>query len=341
MTTIPLARIHAPNDIRVDQVELPAVGADDVLVRVHRCGICGSDLSYAKIGGIPGAASPFAFGHEFAGVIEQVGASVSGYQVGERVVVNPMAGGNAIGADGIAGAFSPLVVYRNAVAGAAGLIKLPAELDFDLGALIEPLSVGMHAVNQSRIAAGDKVTVVGSGPVGIAAAVVAKYFGGDRVTVVDLSDKRLAIARQMGLQTFKADSGDLRQFLMQQHGTVTNNPMLGEQPGTDVFIEATGVGSVLQNICQIARKGARVTVVAVHFTPVEMDMINLLMRELIITASYEYPNEFPDVMEMLSSGEVDVRPMITHHFPLSDFNAAFAQAQRQNEALKVLVDCQS
>jgi threonine dehydrogenase-like Zn-dependent dehydrogenase len=185
------------------------------------------------------------------------------------------------------------------------------------------------------------VVVFGAGPVGLAAAIAAKYFKAEKVIVVDLSEKRLEVARQLGLITFKADSGDLKEFLMGQHGIVTNDPLLGEQPGTDLFIEATGAGQVFQRICETARKGARIVVVGVHFAPVELNMINLLMKELVITAATQYPVEFPLVIEMLLSGEVDVSPLISHRFPLSHFDEAFAQARRQDEAMKVLVDCQS
>lgn len=341
MSTMPIARIHAPNDIRIDQVDRPVAGPDDVLVQIQRCGICGSDLSYVKIGGIPGAAKPFALGHEFAGTVIEAGKNVRHVQVGDRVVVNPEAGANGIGSSGLKGAFAPYILFQNAAAHPEGVLKLPPELDFDLGALVEPLSVGMHGVNQGRVAAGDKVVVFGAGPVGLAAAIAARYFKAEKVIVVDLSEKRLEIARQLGLTTFKADSGDVREFLLEQHGIVTNDPLLGEQPGTDVFVEATGAGPVFQQICATARKGARITVVGVHFAPVELNMINLLMKELTITAATQYPVEFPMVIEMLLSGEVDVRPLISHRFPLSRFDEAFAQAKRQDEAMKVLVDCQA
>jgi 2-desacetyl-2-hydroxyethyl bacteriochlorophyllide A dehydrogenase len=341
MSTMPTARIHAANDVRIDQVARPAAGPDDVVVQIHRCGICGSDLSYVKIGGIPGAAMPFALGHEFSGIVIEAGSNVSHVEVGDRVVVNPETGANGIGSQGLKGAFAPYIVFTNAAAHPEGILKLPAELDFDLGALIEPLSVGMHGANQGKVAADDKVVVFGAGPVGLAAAIAAKYFKAKNVIVVDRSEKRLEIARQLGLTTFKADSGDLKEFLMAQHGVVTNDPLLGEQPATDVFIEATGAGPVFQQICATARKGARIVVVGVHFAPVELNMINLLMKELVITAATQYPVEFPHVIEMLLSGEVDVRPLISHRFPLSQFDEAFAQAQRQDEAMKVLVDCQS
>lgn len=341
MSTMPLVRIHGPNDIRIDQVERPRTGPNDILVQIQRCGICGSDLSYAKLGGIPGAAKPFALGHEFAGIVVETGNNIQHVAVGDRVIVNPEAGSNRIGSSGLKGAFAPYILFNDAASHPEGVLKLPPELDFDLGALVEPLSVGMHGINQSKISAGDKVVVFGAGPVGLAAAIAARYFKAEKVIVVDLSEKRLEIAQQLGLITFKADSGDLKTFLMEQHGIITNDPLLGEQPATDLFVEATGSGPVFQQICETAGKGARITVVGAHFAPVELNMINLLMKELVITAAIQYPIEFPQVIEMLQSGEVDVRPLISHHFPLSRFDEAFALAQRPDQAMKVMLDCQS
>lgn len=345
MDRIPLARIHAPGDVRLDLSRRPRPGPDDALVQVERCGICGSDLTYARLGGIPGTASPFTFGHEFSGRISEVGENVRHLRPGDRVVVNPEAGGNRIGSSGLKGAFSPYVLFENAAGHPEGILPLPPELDFDLGALVEPLAVGMHGANQGRVTQGDRVAVFGAGPVGLAAALAARYFGAADVLVIDLSERRLETAREMGLATFRAGDKDLAPHLAphltERHGSVTNDPLLGEQPATDVFIEATGAGPVFREACAVARKGARIVVVGVHFQPVELDMINLLMKELNITAATQYPVEFPRVLEMLRSGAVDARPMISHHFPLSRFGEAFARAGDRDRALKVMIDCQA
>ena len=340
MNSMLQARIHAPGQIELDQVAKPVTGANDVLVKVENCGICGSDLTYAKIGGIPGAASPFALGHEFAGTVVETGINVSDYQVGDRVVVNPDRGDNAIGSGGIQGAFARYVVYRDATTHPEGLLKLPDELDFETGALVEPLAVGMHAARQGRIAPGDKVAVLGAGPVGLASAIAARHLGAAEVLLADLSDHRLQVAREMGFGTVQPGDNDLAAQLRHAHGVVTNDPLLGEQPGTDVYIEATGAGSVLQEITTTARKGARIVVVGVHFAPIEFNMTNFLIRELQLIASMAYPDEFPEVMAMLLSGAIDVTPMISHRFPLSRFDEAFAQAQQADKAVKVMVDCQ-
>lgn len=341
-TSIPAARIHAPGDIRLDRVSPPTISDDDVLVRVHYCGICGSDISYARLGGIPGAHQPFAIGHEFSGVVEATGANVRQLKPGDRVVINPEAGGNGIGSSGFQGAFAPFVAVRDVVHHPQSVLPLPGELDFELGALVEPLAVGRHAANQGRIAPGETVAVFGAGPVGLAAAIAARHLGAEQVCVIDRSEYRLGIATALGLETLLAsEAADFSAAgLKSLHGSVANDPRLGEQPGTDLYIEATGAGPVFQQICGTARKGGRIVVVGVHFAPVELDMVNMLMRELQITAAMEYPREFPQVLEMLQSGSVDVRPLISHSFPLSRFDDAFSQARRQDEALKVLVDCQ-
>ncbi len=342
MMTMPLARIHGPGDIRLDPVAVPQAGPRDVVIQVERCGICGSDLSYAKIGGIPGAPSPFAIGHEFSGRVVEAGAQVTHVAVGDRVVVNPEGGQNRIGSDGLSGAFAPYLLFADAAGDPDAVIRLPESLDYELGALVEPLSVGLHAVEQGQVAPRDRVVVFGAGPVGLAAALVARYYGAADVVITDLSKQRLASAAELGLATFHADYGDIAEFLKQRHGTVHLDPLLGEQAATDVLIEATGVGAVFQQILGVARKNARVVVVGVHFAPVELDMINFLLRELHIIASIAYDNEvFARAIDMLLSGKVDARRMISHRFPLSSFDEAYAQATRPDEAVKVMVDCQN
>jgi len=340
MHTMTQARVHAPGQTALDQVPKPDAGPDDVLVEVVNCGICGSDLSYVKIGGIPGAASPFALGHEFAGTVVETGANVTQFRVGDRVVVNPDRGDNAIGSGGIQGAFASHVVYRGANSHPEGLIKLPDNMDFETAALIEPLAVGMHAARQGKIAAGDQVAVIGAGPVGLASAIAARHLGAANVLLVDRSPRRLQVAQHMGFRALQADQTELAQQLRDSHGTITNDPLLGEQPATDVYIEATGVAAVLQQITFTARKGARIVVVGVHFNPVEFNMTNFLLRELQLMASMAYPTEFPDVIAMLSAGEVDAGLLISHRFPLSRFQDALATAQQADAAVKVMIDCQ-
>ncbi len=284
---------------------------------------------------------PFAIGHEFAGAVAAIGDDVSGFSVGDRVVVNPERGGNGIGSSGERGAFAPYIVYRNAVAHPEGLIPLPDALGYEQGALVEPLAVGMHAVRQGEIAAGDRVAVMGAGPIGLAAALCARHAGAAAITVVDVSRKRLETAKNLGFATICNTTSDLSEILAEQHGSVALDPLLGDQPATDVFIEATGAGPVFEQVLTTARKGARVVVVGVHFQPVSLDMLNFLIRELRLVSACAYTDEFPDVITMLTTGAVDVTPLISHQYPLSQFEEAFSVAGQPETAVKVMVDCQA
>lgn len=337
MNTMPLVQIHGIDDVRIDDVAIPDVGKTDVLVRVSACGICGSDLGYIAQGGIltpPGV--PMPLGHEFSGAIESVGAAVHNLHPGQRVTVNPMAAGSAIGNGGLEGALAPLVLVRDVVGCADAVLLLPDEITDDQGALIEPLSVAMHGVNQSGLQPGQKVLVMGAGPIGLCAVIVLKYFGIDDIVVVDQSDTRLALAKQLGARAIVHASRDnLAEMLSDAHGTLDLMGM--PMPATNAFIEATGVGAVLEQVIELSGPGASITVLGVHKAPITLDPLVLLIKELHITGSMAYPVEFPVVVEMLMSGKVDVSALITHRFDLADFMQALAVARDPQQAAKVLV----
>lgn len=339
MSTMPLARIHGVNEIKIDQVEVPEISSRGALIEVLQCGICGSDLSYAKFGGLPGAVKPMPIGHEFSGVVKETGAEVKSLKPGDRVVVNPDSPSNKIGNGTAVGAFAPYVAVDDVVSDPQAVMPLPSELSFEQGAMVEPLSVAMHAINRCQLKPADKLVIFGAGTIGLSAGIVARYYGVKDIVIVDLHPNRLEVAEKLGLSPFKADEGDLAEFLIQEHGGNEDIGM-GVQPDTDVYLEATGVGSVFQQIIELAKKHSRAVVVGVHINPAEVNMLKLLMSEMSITAAMSYPSEMPDVIEMLTSGRVDVSPLITHRFPLSDFKLAFSQACNQQEAIKVMVDCQ-
>ena len=337
MATMQQVRIHDVNDVRLDQVQAPVAGDRDVLVRVAACGICGSDLGYIEQGGMltpPGV--PMPLGHEFSGVVEATGSEVTHLAVGQRVVVNPMEAESPIGNGGLEGAFAPLVLVRDAVANGAAVVPIPDCISDEQGALVEPLAVAMHGVNQSGIGPGQSALVMGAGPIGLCAVVVLKYFGIDDIAVVDMSDHRLQLAQQLGAAvTCHAARDDLAEVLKDAHGAVA---LMGMQlPATDVFIEATGVGAVLAQAIDVAGPGASIAVVGVHKAAVELDPLLLLMKELHLTGSMAYPTEFPLVIEMLKSGAVDVSALVSHRFSLEQFQQALRVARDPRRAAKVLI----
>lgn len=339
MPTMPLVRVHDVNQVQLDQVDRPGAGADDVVVQVAYCGICGSDPTFIAMGGLSGPGTPMPLGHELSATVLEAGANVRHVRVGDRVVVNPEGNGNRIGSGGPNGGFAPYMLVRGAALDTQSVIKIPDSLSMQHGALVEPLSVAMHAVHQGQAKAGDRAVVFGAGPIGLGILLVLRHYGIDNVVVVDLSEHRLTVAEQLGAATFKADSGDLSNFLIARHGEAKLMGM--PAPGSDLYFEATGVGAVFNRAVQLPKMGARLVVVGVHKEPVQLDLVNLLIRELTITASMAYPTEFPQVIAMLESGKVDVSPLITHRYPLSQFMDALASARDTSRAVKVLVDCQA
>lgn len=329
-------RIHAPGDVRLDDLPAREPGPHDAVLRVRACGICGSDLGYIKLGGLAGPGpEPMPLGHEFSAVVERVGPEVRNMRPGTRVVVNPLAGGNNIGNGGDAGAFSKEILVRN-VDSAGVLFPLPDDLPFDRAALAEPLAVGMHAINRAAVAVGDRVTIFGAGPIGLMALVALRHRGIDDVAIVDLSDNRLAIAARLGAAfTLNPARDKVWKALREHHGTAL---LLDFIPcaGSDAYIEASGAPGVIGEIIGNAKPGARLSIVALHREPRPVDFSMVLAKQLTITGSMAYPENYGEAVDILHS--VDLSPMITHRFPLAEIEEALAVARDPNRAGKVIIE---
>lgn len=328
-------RLHGRNDLRLDEIDEPAPGAADVVVRVAACGICGSDLSYLRAGGVSATVTaPIGLGHELSGTIDAVGREVRGLAPGMRVIVNPMGGGNAIGNGSPEGAFAPLLLVRNAVLG-DGIHRIPDSLPFEKAALTEPLSVSLHAVNRAGVAPGSKVAVFGAGSIGLGIVLFLTRQGVEDVAVVDVSDQRLARARELGARlTINPARDDVAARLGDLHG---RSELFGwPVVQTETFFEVSGAAGVIPSIIGMAPFHASLVVVAVHHEAVPVNFLMALGKEMTITTSMAYPNEFPEVLATLASG-ADVAPMISHRFALDDYAQAFATAEDRDVSGKVLI----
>ncbi|MCB1687997.1 MAG: alcohol dehydrogenase catalytic domain-containing protein [Halioglobus sp.] len=339
MSTIPLAQIHGVNDLRLDQIAPPQCGPDDLIVRVRECGICGSDLGYLAMGGLTGPDTPMPLGHELWGEVSETGKNVIHVAAGDRVVVQPMSNGNNIGNGGGEGGFSPYLLVRNAALDAGSTLKVPQELPENYGALVEPLSVAQHGANRVAASAVDKAVIFGAGPIGLSMVQVLHYRGLENVVVVDLSDRRLDAARAMGAIPLRADDPQLTQEIIRQHGTSSFFGM--PMPGSTLFFEATGVRAVFENIVALAGPSSRICLTGVHKEAATVDLVMLLAKEVAIIPAMGYDREFEEVFAMLQSGKFDPTVMVTHHFPLSQIEAAFAMARDPQNAIKVMIDCQA
>lgn len=328
------ARVHGPADVRVDEVPEPDPGPRDVVVRVAACGICGTDLSYIRLGGLAGPASePLCLGHEVAGTVEWVGDEVAGAREGDRVVVHP--GDDELGRIGNGapqGGLTPRLHVTEADRGR--LHPVPEDLPLDVAALAEPLAVGMHAVDQAEATQGEGVCVLGCGPIGLAAVATLVDRGHDDVVAVDLSPTRLGLARDLGAAAaLDPTEVDLWAELASLHGTTPF--MLGPTPATGTYIEASGAPSVVGDVIDHARVGAHLAVVAVHHQPIATSYLLVMMKELTIRGSIEYPPRFADAIDLLARR--DLSALATHRVPLDRFDEALALVQGSKDAGKVLV----
>ena len=336
MAEMPLVRIHGVEDVRLDTVPEPGCGDADVLVRVAACGICGSDLGYIAMGGLTPPGQPMPLGHELSGVVAATGSRVNHVEIGQRVVVNPTANGTDIGNGGPEGGFAPLLRVTGAAQHPEAVLPIPDCISFDEAALVEPLAVAMHAVNQSGIRSGQSALVFGAGPIGLCAVTVLRHYGVSRIVVADRSARRLEIATELGASdTCLVGEQDLEALLRSRHGEARHYGM--PVAGTDVYIEATGVGAVLEQAIALAKPRARIVVVGVHKAPITLNPLDLLVKELHLVGSMAYPDEFPAVIDMLAGGAVNSDALVTHHFPLDDFTRALAVARDPERAAKVMI----
>lgn len=315
-------RVHGPGDVRVDDVAAPEPGPRDAVVDVAACGVCGSDLGYIRLGGLAGpTGSPMPLGHEVSGTVGWVGAEVRGVAVGDRVVVHP--GDDELGRIGNGspeGGLAPRLVVRDAARGDR-LVPVPDGLDLEVAALAEPLAVGMHAAEQAEAGPGDTAAVFGCGAIGLATVAALVDRGASDVVAVDPSAARRDLAVELGAgAALDPTAEDVWAALADRHGTVPFQ--FGPTPATDAYVEASGAPSVITEVIDHARVGGRLSVVALHYDPIPVSFLVVLMKQLTIRGSMEYPERFADAVDLLARR--DLSAMVTHRFPLDRFEEAVA-----------------
>lgn len=333
--------VHGPGDLRVDDVADPQAGPGEVVVAMEWGGICGSDLAYWRNGasGTAVLAHPLVLGHEVAGRIAALGAGVTGHEVGERVTVHPatLVGDGELPAR-IAGRTNlwPQVRYFGSAAfdphtdgGFSGLRTvradqlrpLPDGVDTLAGSLAEPLAVAMHAVGRAGDVRGRDVVVNGAGPIGSLVVAAAVHGGAASVTACDVSSAALAVARAMGA----ADVRDL-----------SAGDTLPED--AELVFEASGAAAALGGVLRATARGG--TVVQVGNLPgsaVQAVLGDLVTRELTWIGSYRFVEEIDDALAAMRDG-LDVRPVITHRFALTDAAQAMEVAgDRSTGSSKVML----
>ena len=309
-----LLRIHAAGDVRLDEYQRPEPGPKDVVVKMKACGICGSDLSYIKVGGMPRErGGTTALGHEGAGELMFVGRDVVDLSVGQAVIVNPMNTPSYIGSGGPEGAFTEELLVREARLGDS-ILPIPDGIPYDIAAMCEPLAVAMHGVNRAEAKAGTKLVIYGCGPIGLGMVLWAVDRGCD-VIALDLAEERLVRARALGAKTINPGTEASIARIKEIHGS---EQYFGrERASTDAYIDAAGGPSILSDVVSMAKQHARHVITAAYMKSIELPAGQMLTSEMTITTAVGYPTEFPDVVAAMPRLEKEIRSIISHHLPFA------------------------
>lgn len=341
-------RWHGAGDVRVEDVTRQPVGAGEVEIAVAYCGICGSDLAEYRQGPVAiqdrphvltGHRPPVTLGHEFSGTVTAVGDRVRGIAVGDRVSsdatlrcgacteclsgnYNHCALGGSVGlaSDGAMAEFVRIPAYC--------AVKLPGEVDLVAGALLEPYAVALHALHRATVPTGGRVLVSGFGPIGAAAAEVARALG-FRVLVSEPNDDRRAAAERLGHATFRA-AGDPRADARAIR-TATDG-------GVHAVIECSGSRPGVEFALELTRRGGTIVAVGLPKEPVTLDAARLILFERALLGALGYQNDLPRIAGMIAAGVLDPTRIVSGTVALEDAPAEFARLVASPGAdLKVLV----
>ena len=308
----------------IQDIATPEIADDEMLVKVRRCGICGTDIHASREG--PFMAPPgTVFGHEFIGDIVEVGQGVPGglFAPGDRVTSLPFIGEQTIGLGEISGAYSEYVKVGHEL-----VLKIPASLDDNRAALIEPLAVGLHSVKMAEGVAEKDVLVIGAGPIGLACAIWSRFLGARSVVLSEMSPTRLEMARTLGFTDFVDPAGDVgAQF----------EALTGAAPA--VQIECVGAPGLLQACIERAPARGVIMGIGVCDNPDEIVPLTAFLKELRIQWAVGYEKEdFQFAIDMMVAGRVDASAMITDVIGLDSVPDAFEALRSPSGQCKVLID---
>ncbi|KFF48301.1 sulfurtransferase [Gammaproteobacteria bacterium MFB021] len=325
--------LEKKRELSLREIELPDhLGTDDVRVRIHTVGICGSDVHYYTHGRIGPfvVEAPMVLGHEASGVVTAVGSNVSHLQVGDRVcmepgIPDPSSRASKLGVYNVDpsvrfwatppvhGCLTPEVTHP-----AAFTFALPDSVSFAAGAMIEPFAIGMQAVVKARMQPGDICVVTGAGPIGLMVALAALAGGASEVLVSDLVEEKLAIAgRYAGITPVNVSRESLRDAVAER---------CGQDWGADVVFEASGSPRVYDDVLACARPAGTIVLVGMPVEPVTFDIVSAQAKELRIETVFRYANVYDRAIDLIASGKVDLEPLISETFAFEQSIEAFERA---------------
>lgn len=344
MLMMKAAVLESPGNIQVKNIPRPLPKSDEALVEVKCIGVCGSDIHYYEHGRIGRyeVKQPIILGHELAGVVVQVGEDVHNVKVGDRVAVEPgVTCGRCdyckigrynlcpevvfMATPPVDGAWAEFVAVRSDF-----LFPLPADMSFEEGALLEPLSVGFHAMHRARVQPHDRVLVTGLGPIGQLAVAAARLFGVAEVYGSDVVEYRRTLARTMGIT-------DVCDPNTESAEDKVNDWSQGK--GMDVVVETSGnAGAIAAASAQVKRGGKIVLIGIPTAASIGVNINEIVDGELDVLGVFRYANTYPAAIQALQSSKINIEETITHKYRLDDIQEALDTAiHHKNSSMKIMI----
>jgi len=342
------AVLYGIEDIRLEQRPIPTIRDDQVLLKMDCVGICGSDVHYLVNGRIGDfiLTKPMIIGHEASGVVHKVGAKVNHLKVGDRVAIEPQEicrycdfckQGKYNLCPTLTFCATPPIdgnLTRYYAHVADFCYKLPDHVTMEEGALLEPLSCGVHACHKGGIGLGTKILIIGAGPIGLAVLAAAKSMGAGDVIITDMMTDRLKLAKEMGATHTLAVTKDQNENELVKK----IHEILGTAP--DVTIDCSGFEATIRLAILVTKPGGVAVIVGLGANEVKIPLITGLTREIDIRGIFRYVNEYPASLSIAASGKIPIKKLITHHFDITQTKEAFDTARYNRDgAIKVMIHC--
>lgn len=336
------AFVKAPSYVEVAESSTPNLGSGEILVKMHSCGICGSDVE--KVFGKYGQPS-MRLGHEPAGIISAVGNKVEGFKIGDRVFTHHhvpcyschlcVHGNETMCQKYSDSNLNPCGLSEEYVVpewnvSHGGVLKIPDSMSFDEAAMIEPLACCVRAWNKFLYKKGDSAAIFGTGPTGVMHAMIAKSNDFSQVFCFDVNDFRLNFAKQLGALPLKSGDQNAIPTLLSK----TDNR------GVDVSIVATSHLGAVSDAIACTRKGGTIILFGVPTkgATMNLDMSVIYAKELTIVPTYAASDiDTKEALDLIASGKVDVKKLITHRYSLIDSQKAFEHAHTGQNAMKIII----
>lgn len=326
---------HGPGDIRFEEIAKPVPAEKGILLKVKARGICGSDLHMYKHGLFEDLGVPMetgrVLGHEFSGEVAEIHGETTGIKVGDRVSTI------SLGANAEYLAIPELLLPM--------VYPFPDQVSFEEAATVEPLATSLHAVNLAKPMAGENHVILGAGIIGLGVLQVLKTMAEIKTVVVDISEKRLEMARRLGAEvTVNARNEDARQKILDLFGSEQMSFMPTQTGRADTAYDCAGLSldftgtPVLQQAVTMVKENGKVVVVAVFEKLPEVDFNLVVRKGITVFGSWGWNvDEFKQSLGLIVEGKIDRSPLITHKFPLEKAAEAYETQLNAREAIKVMI----